>query len=166
MRYRGAVAQRNRNGGGMGESPSWRPDTDAHCYSRALLATLFCAACRAGMPVFSSSLPCPAAYQPRVIRLAASLSPCASRPDTGSRTRRNGICNRECGAAPFRRAHEISSKNPTKTGHDNPWEGACPDIRLPMSTAFHAHCLLLYFVQLLYSVAGFESGVRMLPRLW
>jgi len=29
-----------------------------------------------------------------------------------------------------------------------------------------AASLLLYFVQLLYSVAGFESIVRMLPRLW
>jgi hypothetical protein len=25
----------------MGDTPSWRQTTDAHCYSRALLATLF-----------------------------------------------------------------------------------------------------------------------------
>ena len=93
MRYRGAVAQRNRNGRGMGDTPSWRPDTDAHCYSRALLATLFCAACRAGMPVLSSSLPCPAAYKPLVIRLAAyhaSRPPIRHTGSSGPNARQNG----------------------------------------------------------------------------
>lgn len=48
MRYRGTVVQRNRKGRGMGDTPSWRPDIDAHCYSRALLVTLFFAVFRSG----------------------------------------------------------------------------------------------------------------------
>jgi hypothetical protein len=41
-------------------------------------------------------------------------------------------------------------KNPTITGHDKPWEGVVQASKQPMPTAFHAHCLLLYFVQPLF----------------
>lgn len=85
----------------------------------------------------------------------------------GPGARRNEICNRQCRAAPFRRAHGISLKNPTITGHDKPWEGVCPDIennRCPL--LFHAHCLLLYFVQLSFCRGPSNLLSEWLPRLW
>ena len=39
MRYRWAIARRNRKGRGMGDTPSRRQTLNADCYSRALLAT-------------------------------------------------------------------------------------------------------------------------------
>lgn len=115
MRYRGTVVQRNRKGRGMGDTPSWRPDTDAHCYSRALLVTLFFAAFRSGNAGATPGL----RYQPRcfhlqrLIRLAASHAsgpPIQHTGSPGPNTRQNGICNRKFRAAPSRRAHGISLK--------------------------------------------------------
>ena len=81
---------------------------------------------------------------------------------TGSNARQDGICNRKCGAAPFRRAHEGSSKKPTNTGCGELHNRACQGIKiLPMPTAFHAHYLLLYLVQPVSS-RHLKSVVRVL----
>ena len=171
MRYRGTVVQRNRKGRGMGDTPSWRPNIDAHCYSRALLVTLFFAAFRSGnagaTPGLRYQLRC--FHLQRLIRLAAyhaSGPPIQHTGSQGPNTRQNGICNRKFRAAPSRRAHGISLKMKFNDHRMQQALGeSLPGHLNTMPTAFHAHCLLLYFVQLLYSVAGFESIVRMLPRL-
>lgn len=106
MRYRRANARRNRKGRGMGDTPSRRQTIDADCYSRALLATLFCAACRPECGLYHPVLCC------FLTTCTCPTSCCQTHPagKPAQNTRRNGICNRQCGAAPSRRAHGISSK--------------------------------------------------------
>ncbi len=131
MRYRGTFVQRNRKGRGMGDTPSWRPDNDAHCYSRALLVTLFFAAFWPENAETASGL----RYPPCCIlhHRFASLAACdASGPPIHESDRQaqhtpGWICNREFRAAPSRRTHGISLKrNSTITGCSKPWERACP----------------------------------------
>lgn len=66
--------------------------------------------------------------------------------ETAPYTRQNGLSNRTCSAAPSWRAHETALKFQRIQDMTSPWERPCPDIStLGMSTAFHAHSLLLYF---------------------
>jgi len=161
MRHRRTIVQRNRNGRGMGDTPSWRQPADAHCYSRALLATLFCATCWAGMPVLSSGLLC----QPCCFSFTACHSPCGQthpgwlKPAPSAR--QNGICNRQCGAAPSRRTHGISSTKPTITGHDKPWEGVCPDIETTDAHCFSRALLVALFCTAFVLPRRPESAVRL-----
>jgi hypothetical protein len=62
-------------------------------------------------------------------------------------------------------ARDIVEK-PTITGHDKPWERNLPGIETLMPTAFHAHCLLLYFVRLLFCRDASNLLSDWLPRLW
>jgi hypothetical protein len=116
MRHRRTIAQRNRNGRGMGDTPSWRQNTDACCYSRALLATLFLQRigpeCRFCRPACLPALLLFINHLSFALRPISRLLPALRKP--GSCTRRNEICNRQCGAAPSRRAHEISPGNPNE----------------------------------------------------
>ena len=57
MRHRRTFVQRNRNGWGIGDTPSWRQAVDACCFSRALLIALFFAAFLAGVSDLPSVLP-------------------------------------------------------------------------------------------------------------
>lgn len=158
MRHRRTVARRNRNGRGMGDTPSWRQTADACCYSRALLATFF-AAYRAGCRFFPACFAGPAAYHlPLVIRLAAKPS---RWPKPAPGARRNGICNRQYCAAPSRRAHGISLKNPTITGHDKPWEGVCPDIETTDAHCFSRALLVALFCTAFVLPRHPESAVRL-----
>jgi hypothetical protein len=88
--------------------------------------------------------------------------PSKSNGKIGSNARQNGICNGKCGAAPFRRAHEISPEyTPTNTGHDRLRERACPDIG-----AHDVHCfsraLLVALLCTACSSRRLESVVRVL----
>lgn len=64
------------------------------------------------------------------LRLFSCLLPRQTKGEkTGSNARQDGICNRKCGAAPFRRAHEGSSKKPTNTGCGELHNRACQGIK-------------------------------------
>ena len=104
------------------------PNTGAHCYSRALLVTLFFAAFRSGNAGSVSGL-CypPADFLQHIICLAASCILPARIGKPTSTTKRN--LQWKIGAAPFRRAHGISlNGNSEITGCGKPQERACPGI--------------------------------------
>jgi len=149
MRHRRANAQRNRNGRGMGDTPSWRQNTNAHCYSRALLVTLFFQ--RVGERRICVRLHPAAVLNCFFNHLLFALRPYSSRRIFQSigkpapNARQDGICNRKCSAAPFRRAHGISLKKPTITGHDKPWERVCPDIETADVHCFSRALLVALF---------------------
>jgi len=141
MRYRRTDVQRNRNGKGMGDTPSWRLNTDAHCYSRALLVTLFSADFRSGNAGFISGLPAPCLcfYLQRFIRLAAyhaSGPPIQHTESQGPNARQDGICNRKFSAAPYRRAHGISLKEIQRSQ-----DVASPGREPARASRYNAHCL-------------------------
>ena len=95
------------------------------------------------MPVLSGLL-----CRPCCLSFIACHSPCGQTiplVETSPGARRNGICNRKFCAAPSRRAHGISLKNPTITGHDKPWEGACPDIETTDAHCFSRALLVALF---------------------
>jgi hypothetical protein len=163
MRHRRAVAQRNRNGRGMGNHhPGAKTPTPtaihAHClllYFSQLNVAPLCA------PPSRRFLGLPFYNQPSIaLRFFPCRLPCQTKWKTGSGARQGGICNRKYGAAPTRRTHERSSIETTNTGHDKPGR-TCPGIQTLMPTAFHAHCLLLYCVQPVSS-QRLESAVRVL----
>ena len=141
MRYRGTDVQRNRNGKGMGDTPSWRPNTDAYCYSRALLVTLFFADFRSGNAGFMSGMRTQylCFYLQRFIRLAAyhaSGPPTQHTGSQGPNTRQDGICNRKFSAAPYRRAHGISLKEIQRSQ-----DVASPGREPARASTIDAHCL-------------------------
>ncbi|MHB1248220.1 MAG: hypothetical protein ACYCZL_02235 [Polaromonas sp.] len=140
----------------MGVAPSWRQQTDAHCHSRALLVALFLQLVGSKLPALLSGLFFdPAAFLCHFFWPCGQLHPACftdAQEKQGSSARQNGICNRELGAAPSRRTHEISSeKNQRTQDMTSPGKELARTSKLPMSTAFHAHYLLLYCVQLVSS---------------
>ena len=156
----------------MGDTPSWRQAATptaihAHCLPLYCLQRIgtgrrFCR---------------PACLPSLLLKLTTCYSPCgkslpASFPDgfageTGSSARQDGICNRQCGAAPSRRAHEISSGKTQRTQDmTSPGRGLVRASKPCMPTAIHAHCLLLYFVQLVLRRGPSNLSSEWLPRLW
>lgn len=128
---------------------------------------LFCAAfwaikCRICRPA------CLASHAAFICHLLFALRPYSSRlvfRNIGkpvSSARQDGICNRECGAAPSRRAHEIALRtNPTITGCGKPRDRARPDIEIADVHCFSRALLVALFLTTCFTSRAFESVVRL-----
>lgn len=116
-----------------------------------------------GVPDLSSAWSC----RPCCLQLLFALRPYSSpvffrnSEKPVSSARQNGICNWKRGAAPSRRAREISSKRPTITGHDNPRERARQDIESTDVHCFSRALLVALFCTAFVLSRAFESAVRM-----
>lgn len=136
MRHRWANAQRNRIRKDLEDVLSWRQKTPTPTAIHAHCLNLYCSApggvahkqARHTPMLFLTTF-----YNHLLFALRLVYPPSTSpdnKREAAPGTRRHGIRKRQYGAAPFRRAHEISlNANPTITGWCKPLDQACPGIK-------------------------------------
>ena len=135
-----------------GSSLPGHPNDDAHCYSRALLVTVFLLASQVGHACICAQTRC---FVSKFF-ITTCYVPCGPSPPTHlpikpkgrpAHTHTKTESANENGAAPIRRAHEISlNANSTITGDASSWTKLARASKQQCPLHIHAHSLLLYFL--------------------